>query len=391
MSSTSLSPETDLCATPAARPPDGSEPDFRDAQWLQTFAIGIGVVLITLSVVVTAGRLYANKNCLRLADYLVTVGLVFNVVVVGINLSLSKLYRHTWDVPVCWIEPSAKPTFAESIFITLALFLPREAIFLYYLQIFSVSKMVRIGAKIGIVLTFLVCVAQLVITACLKGLENRGDANSDYFGNIFVIFSIATRCPSVLLDTYIFILPIPTLVKLNMPLSKRIRLGALFATALIGIIIAAASIVYRIKILYEPDIEWWIGSSNLLTMIEVDVTMIVASLPGFATFWRVYVANAYPFKLLRQKRQSSRQSKSPAEYNSRSTLLKPHLWTFGSSQQRQQPRSPELETCATLETHITAPAAAVTTAHPSFGMALETQEKKLPGPCPERHIEGGST
>ncbi|KAI1639195.1 hypothetical protein F4809DRAFT_638884 [Biscogniauxia mediterranea] len=315
MSSTSLSPGADLCATPAARPPDGSEPNFRDSQWLQTFAIGIGVILITLSVVVTAGRLYANRNCLKLADYLVTVGLVFNVVVVGINLALSKLYRHTWDVPVCWIDPSAKPTFAESIFITLALCLPREAIFLYYLQIFSVSKMVRIGAKIGIVLTFL-----------------------------------------------------------------RVRLGALFATALIGIIVAAASVVCRIKILYEPDIEWWIGSSNLLTMIEVDVTMIVASLPGFATFWRIYVANTYLFKLLRQKRQS-RQSKSPAEYNSRSTLLKPHLWTFGSSQ-RQQPRSPELETCATLETHITAPAAAVTTAHPSLSMAPDTQEKDYLGPVP---------
>ncbi|KAI0597525.1 hypothetical protein F4775DRAFT_559546 [Biscogniauxia sp. FL1348] len=371
MSSSSLSPGVDLCAIPVVSPPEGTEPNFHDAQWLQTFAIGIGVVLITLSVVVTAGRLYANKNCLRLADYLVTAGLILNIAVVGINLSLSKFYRHTWDIPVCWVGPNAEPTFAESILVTLALFLPREAMFLYYLQIFSVSKTVRIGAKIGLVLAFLVCLAQLVVTACVKGLESRGDANSEYYGTIFVIFSISTRCPSVLIDLYLFILPIPTLVKLNMPLPKRIRLGALFATALIGIIVAGASIICRVKILYEPDIEWWIGSANLLTMIEVDVTMIVASLPGFAIFWRIHVANTCFFKLLRQRRQS----KQPADYNVRSTLLKPLLWTFGSSQRQQQPRSPELDTCATLESPITTPTAAVTAARPSFGGVLDAQEK----------------
>lgn len=39
-------------------------------------------------------------------------------------------------------------------------------------------------------------------------------------------------CLSVLADVFVFILPIPTLLQLNMPMSKRLQLVALFGTAL---------------------------------------------------------------------------------------------------------------------------------------------------------------
>lgn len=116
-----------------------------------------------------------------------------------------------------------------------ALFFPKVSIFLLYIQIFRINTFVRRGAKIGIVVAFLAYFPPTLILSyfdaphagqtweylLVSGMPEKG-----------IPGGITIGCLSVLVDIYVFVLPIPPLLKLNMPLSKRIQLMVLFGTAL---------------------------------------------------------------------------------------------------------------------------------------------------------------
>jgi hypothetical protein len=116
-----------------------------------------------------------------------------------------------------------------------ALFFPKVSIFLFYLQLFGINRMVRIGAKVGIVGAFLAYFpATLVLSyydAPHIGQTWESLLTSDLPGR-GIPGGIAIGCLSAIVDLYVFILPISPLLKLKMPLSRRIQLVALFSTAL---------------------------------------------------------------------------------------------------------------------------------------------------------------
>ncbi|KAG6357707.1 hypothetical protein INS49_013586 [Diaporthe citri] len=225
----------DLCAVPLASHPDGLPPNFENPPSLKSALIAMIAMMTPFAIVITSGRLYANRTALKLADYFMIVGLVLNISIAGIVLSLSKYYRHPWDTPICWMDVRyLKLVLTEVLLVGPALFFPKAAMFLFYLQIFSVNKTIRIGSKVGLVIAFLayfppslaLCyfdaphVGQTWEELILSDLPTKG-----------IPGGIAIGAASVVVDIYVFVLPLPTLFSLNMALSKRIQLLALFATA----------------------------------------------------------------------------------------------------------------------------------------------------------------
>lgn len=115
-----------------------------------------------------------------------------------------------------------------------ALFFPKASIFLFYLQIFSINKTIRIGAKVGIVLAL---IAYFVPTLVLSYFDapHAGQTWNDLLINGMpekgIPGGVTVGCLSVLVDIYVFVLPMPTLFRLKMAFSKRVQLVALFGTA----------------------------------------------------------------------------------------------------------------------------------------------------------------
>lgn len=58
----------DLCAIPAGKPPDGVTPNFVNPPSLAPAMIAVTATLSTISVLITAGRLYVNKRRLHASD-----------------------------------------------------------------------------------------------------------------------------------------------------------------------------------------------------------------------------------------------------------------------------------------------------------------------------------
>ncbi|GAW15331.1 hypothetical protein ANO14919_047400 [Xylariales sp. No.14919] len=360
-----LPPNVDLCAIPLAVNPDGLPPNFENPPSLQPTLIGICVVLLTFSVVITAGRLYANKSALKLADYFMVIGLTLNLAVAGVLLSRSREYRHAWDTPICWYTTTlAKLDFVEGLLAGPALFFPKAAIFLFYLQIFSVNDTIRIGSKIGLVLAFIAYFPTGLITTYFT-VPHIGETWDDVVTSTRPVqgvpVGITAAAASIIVDIYVFVLPLPTVFSLNMALSRKIQLVGLFTTALFGIVASVISLVFRVALLGFVDSGWQLGRLAITIVVENNVAIIVGSLPAFTNFLRIYVSQTALYKSIRSKLSLASNSYAP-DSGQKDSSEKPELWTFGSPQKRQ-PQYDQLTDSVILKTQATIPEVTLITTH----------------------------
>lgn len=93
---------------------------------------------------------------------------------------------------------------------------------------------VRIGSKIGLVLAFL-AYFPASFTLIYYDAPHIGQTWEDVITSGYpekgIPGGIAVGVASVIVDVYVFILPLPTIFSLNMARSKKIQLIALFTTA----------------------------------------------------------------------------------------------------------------------------------------------------------------
>lgn len=95
----------------------------------------------------------------------------------------------------------------------------------------------EIGTWIGLIFTFCIYFPSIPLSAVYEApkpghtwdeLLEKLASSTDH---TLVYWGIVQGSCSVLLDLYIFTLPLPTLLRLRLPLQKRLQLFALFATA----------------------------------------------------------------------------------------------------------------------------------------------------------------
>ncbi|KAF2829893.1 hypothetical protein CC86DRAFT_391950 [Ophiobolus disseminans] len=358
-----LPPGTDLCLIPAGPAPNGRQPNFVDPPSLQPAVIAITTIMLTLASVVLAGRLFVNRKSLKLPDWMMVVGFLFNVVIMGTHLALSRFYLHVWDTPLCNITANyVKMNFIIDVANGPALFFPKAAIFMFYMQIFGTVRVVRIASIVGIIMAFIAYLPAALVLSYYD-VPRVGQSWEELIFNDTVHKGIPAGITlgvvSVLVDVYIFVLPLPTLFRLSMPLAKRIQVIALFATAFIsrGVAASLVCMVYRIKLLRLTDATWQAGVVGIPIIIESNVSIIVGSMPAFANFMRKYVAESSLFKSLRSRLfgSNSGSNKSWPQVNSIATI-------GGTGIKRKVPSSFELSERGTVDSQITVPPKTYTTA-----------------------------
>lgn len=115
-----------------------------------------------------------------------------------------------------------------------SLFFAKAAIFLLYLQLFSINNWVRIGAKVGLVFSligyFVPTLAFAYFAAPHVG-ERWEELQTNGRPLQGVPSGVTIGSLSILIDIYIFVLPLSTLYSLNLAFAKKVQLIALFATA----------------------------------------------------------------------------------------------------------------------------------------------------------------
>ncbi|KAI1266268.1 hypothetical protein F5Y18DRAFT_25071 [Xylariaceae sp. FL1019] len=311
-------PGTDLCQVPSGQPPAGHVPNF-EAEGLRPLIISLSVIFTTIAVVFGLGRLFVNLRKLQWSDLFVTFSILLNIGYTVVLIVFSRYFRHSWDLPLCWLDGRFEQiSYIWQSLASISLFFAKTATLLLLRQVFSVSRKVNIAIWIGIAYDFIIYATSLILVTYWA--TPRAGQSWDRFINgagstaQYVIFvAIAQGAASIILDTYMFILPLPIIARLNLSAKRKFKIGAIFLVALLGVVASIISFVYRVLELTESE-SLYLGSVVLLaTLIEMDIALIVCSAPAFAAFMRVHVLQSSAFLSIRAVLSGHSRTQSSGE------------------------------------------------------------------------------
>ncbi|KAI1359765.1 hypothetical protein F5Y08DRAFT_68890 [Xylaria arbuscula] len=297
-------PGTDICQVPSAQPPAGQLSDFEN-QGLKPVIVSLSVIFTTIAVVFGLGRLFVNLRKLQWSDLFVFLVILLNIGYTVVLIVYSRYFRHSWDLPLCWLDGKFEQvSYVWQAVSNISLFFSKTATLLLFRQVFSVSRSTSIAIWIGIAYDFVIYVASLILATywatphsgeTWDSLINGAGSTAQYI--IFV--AIGQGAASILLDLYIFILPLPIIARLNLSARRKWKIGAIFLVGFLGVLSSVTSFVLRVLELTESE-SLYLGSVVLLTnLVEMDIALIVCSAPAFASFMRVYVLQSPAFMSIR--------------------------------------------------------------------------------------------
>ncbi|KAI0964997.1 hypothetical protein F4678DRAFT_476949 [Xylaria arbuscula] len=273
-------PGTDLCQVPSGQPPAGHIPDF-GTRGLKPVVISLSVILTTIAIV---------------------FGFVFVFFVILLNIGYtvvliiySRYFRHSWDLPLGWLDGQFEQiSYVWQSVSNTSLFFSKTVTLLLFRQVFS----------IGIVYDFVLYVTSLVL-ATVWATPHPGQSWNSLINGAgstaqYVIFlAIGQGAASIILDAYIFILPLPIIARLNLSAKRKVKIGAIFFVGFLGVAASITSFVLRVLEFTESE-SLYLGSAVLLTnLAEMDIALIVCSAPAFASFMRAHVLQSSAFMSIR--------------------------------------------------------------------------------------------
>jgi hypothetical protein len=140
--------------------------------------------------------------------------------------------KHTnWKVQ---ISNHLQKLFAVMIIIPVGSIFPKSAILVLYLQLFSSKKWIRPAVWFGLLFnlfTYLPLVASAIYYTTPRGGVTWADLALSTEPQRGLYMSTVKAAMSVMMNLYILVLPLPILAQLQLALSKRLQLIAVFATA----------------------------------------------------------------------------------------------------------------------------------------------------------------
>ncbi|KAH7324459.1 hypothetical protein B0I35DRAFT_424232 [Stachybotrys elegans] len=284
----------DLCMFPAGFSPDGSISDFVNVETLVPVLISVSVILLVFAIIFTACRLIANRRKLWWSDHFAAVGLLTSLAHTGLMFAQTRYARHQWDVRACWYDGEyTKILFSQQVILVFSLFFSKASIFLLFQQIFEVQRPMLMAIRGGIVFTGLIYFTSLPVAAILSAPhvgESWASVLTSGRPEQALIWGVVQASLAILLDLFIFVLPLPSILRLNLSTKRKIQLVCVFLTALVGVVASVLSLVYRVEAIDTNDGTWQYTSLVICNVVENDVALIVSSTPGFANFARLYLS-----------------------------------------------------------------------------------------------------
>lgn len=123
----------------------------------------------------------------------------------------------------------------------LGLFLAKTATLLLFHQLFQVSRQTRLAIRLGILVNAILYGTSFIALSYWS-LPHVGETWDDLIvGAVLhpdtsynpIKWGVGQAAVGTALDIYIFVLPIPSIIRLHLPIRKRIQLGAVFFTAIL--------------------------------------------------------------------------------------------------------------------------------------------------------------
>ncbi|KAF2178177.1 hypothetical protein K469DRAFT_731838 [Zopfia rhizophila CBS 207.26] len=281
---------TDLNPIPAGMPPPGADPE-----------IGGGPSLGTATIVWQTRRNPSGSSF---------AAVVISIAQSSLVMSLHQYERHQWNVSIGALTENYFKYFIAWPAIILAKF----SILWFYLRIFRIKELMHYAVFAGIVWAALTYVPNMVVSAyfCAPHLGEPWDFNVGIYCSTKgpLKWLVTSAAMSVVLDVYIFVLPIPIVMGLKLSQKKRLGILFIFTTAFFAVVCAVLTLVYRVKLLLSSDSMWLSAQLFICNGVENYIAIIVGAMPGCSAYFKSYIQNSAFFTAISSRLTASRGSKS---------------------------------------------------------------------------------
>ncbi|KAF1995916.1 hypothetical protein P154DRAFT_331548 [Amniculicola lignicola CBS 123094] len=289
---------------------------------------GLMIVELTITpiaVICVLLRLWVRVAWLRKAwwdDWLMVIAMIFSCGTTALVILATQTYGwnvHVWDLTFPQMETGRKASMAGQTLFVLASSFVKMSILVSYFRIAPEKSIFRklVWATFGLVFTaFLVFLIALwvqciPISSYWRLLADHRDCIPE--GPPLLVQSTL----NVVTDFMIYVLPMPTLFKLSLPVSQRIGLMVLFGIG--GVIVVASSFrAYWIHyVLFRTyDVTWQGFQIWVWTAIETNMGVICGCIPALKPL-------LFPARAKTQGSRDRSNAKAYGSNNSRRRDVKP--------------------------------------------------------------------
>ncbi|KAF2656699.1 hypothetical protein K491DRAFT_691741 [Lophiostoma macrostomum CBS 122681] len=250
----------------------------------------VNSIFIALVVIVASLRLYTRlfiKRWFGSDDACIVLALICTIALTAIVLLANIDYgwdRHVYDIVPTKIEPTLKIAMAAKIMFTSAATFTRLSLLCFYYRLIhdSGKQLVlwtihaNVALSIGIFVTF-IC---LTIFQChpIRYYWTFGSPAGSCMDEGKV--TLAAGIINLIADLFCTVLPIPMVIKLQMPKRQRIAVVLLLSAGFIVVIagIVRTWFIYQ-SLVVEYDLTWYSFPLWIAAAVEIDLGVICASAP----------------------------------------------------------------------------------------------------------------
>ncbi|PWY93004.1 hypothetical protein BO94DRAFT_358235 [Aspergillus sclerotioniger CBS 115572] len=293
----SLDP-AELAQVPAGTPPPGQESNFIDPPsegylFLVVGSLVLGIMYITVSmslyVKLKVRKRWAPDDWSRLIS---TIGATFYFITGVFAVVTARFGTHMWNLSVAHILSDSFIIISYFSNWETAIVWPvvKTTFFLLYLDMFRTIRWQRYAIYLGLFVNWgfylAVLIASLYYISPAPGQSWQASFVSTRYNHSLYI-SIPIAVGSLVLDLYILLLPMAPIWNLQLKMSKKLGVMAVFATGLIACVASSLSIYFKTVLnSHETDFSYYSLKVFIMAIVEMCVGITASSMPSMALFFR---------------------------------------------------------------------------------------------------------
>lgn len=283
---------------PALIPPPGVTSHFKDPYSRGPDVVIASSICLALMLSMVILRFYTKlfiKRIWGLDDYLCIVATIGAIGFAAVSISLAKkaVGPHQWNVSVSHFTDDVIRMFiVVDVIYSPAIVMAKLSLLFLYLQIFGPDRRMRYAIYFGII-TVTICYTAFFIAYCVLAIPRPGESLIGVMLSKDVAslldLAIAQGAINIASDFYIFLLPIPGLVQLQMGTRKKFGIGAIFMTGSLACLASVMGLYYRTKLNRNSDVTWQLVDVLIWVVVELTVGVMCSCMPAFAGFFHHYL------------------------------------------------------------------------------------------------------
>ncbi|CAL8574676.1 hypothetical protein XPA_000631 [Xanthoria parietina] len=283
---------------PALQPPPGVQPNFDNPLTRGPDVVIASSICLALMLSLVVMRFYtkiAIKRRFGWDDWLCIPAMAgaIGFAAVSITLVHQAVGPHQWNVPVSHFTKDVLRKFiVVDVIYSPTILMAKLSLLSLYLDVFRPNQALRYAIYFGMVFVTLFYTGTF-IAFCVLAIPRPGETliGTILSNNVasLIPISVAQAAVNVASDFYIFLLPIPGVVQLQMPTRKKIGVCAIFATGSLACLASIMGLYYRTRLDRDTDVTWSLVDILIWVVVELHVGVMCGCMPALAGFFNYYL------------------------------------------------------------------------------------------------------